>query len=183
MTKKLTPKEKAFVDNYIANGGNETQAAIEARYSEKTAKQTGYENLTKPYIKEALEEIRKDLRKIAELQGITPEAILRQYALIASSSVLDIMTWNESGVSLLNSDDLTPEQAATIQEVSQTENQAGCSMRIKQYSKLAALDKLSHILGLDREVLTIEHVISDPKAEIDKLVEQGKRQRITKKDK
>lgn len=46
----LTPKMKAFCDAYIANGGNATQAAIEAGYSKKTAYATGHENLRKPQI-------------------------------------------------------------------------------------------------------------------------------------
>lgn len=37
----LTPKQKAFCDAYIENGGNATQAAITAGYSEKTAYSQG----------------------------------------------------------------------------------------------------------------------------------------------
>ncbi len=46
---KLTPKQKAFADNYIKLG-NATEAAKEAGYSEKTARFIGAENLTKPNI-------------------------------------------------------------------------------------------------------------------------------------
>lgn len=38
---KLTPKQQAFADEYIINGGNATQAAIKAGYSKKTAEVTG----------------------------------------------------------------------------------------------------------------------------------------------
>ncbi len=51
---KLTPKQDAFVKAYLLNGGNATQAAIEAGYSEKTAQQVGSENLLKPVIKESI---------------------------------------------------------------------------------------------------------------------------------
>lgn len=47
---KLTPKQQAFCDYYIASG-NATEAAIKAGYSEKTARSVGSENLTKPDIK------------------------------------------------------------------------------------------------------------------------------------
>ncbi|QKS73267.1 terminase small subunit [Paenalkalicoccus suaedae] len=47
---KLREKQKRFAEKYIELG-NATQAAIEAGYSKKTAKETGYENLTKPHIK------------------------------------------------------------------------------------------------------------------------------------
>ena len=47
---KLTPKQRAFCDYYIESG-NATESAIRAGYSKKTAKETGYENLTKPHLK------------------------------------------------------------------------------------------------------------------------------------
>mgnify|MGYP003661019978 CR=1 FL=1 len=55
----LTPKQDAFVKAYLLNGGNGTQAAIDAGYSEKTAKAIGSENLTKPDVKAAIDEHRK----------------------------------------------------------------------------------------------------------------------------
>lgn len=49
-------KQDAFVKAYLLNGGNATQAAISAGYSEKTAKTIGQQNLTKLDIKQAIEE-------------------------------------------------------------------------------------------------------------------------------
>ena len=46
---KLTPKQKAFADEYLICG-NATQAAKKAGYSEKAARQIGTENLAKPSI-------------------------------------------------------------------------------------------------------------------------------------
>ncbi len=56
---KLTPKQDAFIKSYLLNGGNATQAAIDAGYSEKTAQVIGSENLLKPIIKKAIEEHQK----------------------------------------------------------------------------------------------------------------------------
>lgn len=56
---KLTPKQDAFVKAYLLNGGNATQAAIKAGYSEKTAKSIGQENLTKPDVQKAIAEHQK----------------------------------------------------------------------------------------------------------------------------
>lgn len=56
---KLTHKQDAFVKAYLLNGGNATQAAITAGYSEKTAQQVGSENLLKPVIKESIQEHQK----------------------------------------------------------------------------------------------------------------------------
>ena len=60
---KLTPKQKAFVREYKKNGGNGTQAAIKAGYSEKTARKIASENVTKPDIKEALAQEEKKLQE------------------------------------------------------------------------------------------------------------------------
>ena len=46
----LTPKQKAFADEYIKNGGNATDAARKAGYAERSARDIGNENLTKPHI-------------------------------------------------------------------------------------------------------------------------------------
>lgn len=60
---KLTPKQKAFVREYKKNGGNGTQAAIKAGYSENTADVIATENLRKPSIREALKQEEKKLQE------------------------------------------------------------------------------------------------------------------------
>lgn len=61
--KDLTDKQIRFCEEYIRDW-NGTRAAIAAGYSEKTAKQIATENLSKPYLKEYIEEIQSDLKKI-----------------------------------------------------------------------------------------------------------------------
>lgn len=59
----MTEKQKRFCDFYIETG-NAKEVAIRAGYSEKTAKQIGQENLTKPdlraYIDERLAELKNE---------------------------------------------------------------------------------------------------------------------------
>ena len=50
----MTPKQKRFCDEYLIDL-NATQAAIRAGYSKKTAQAIGTENLTKPLLKEYIE--------------------------------------------------------------------------------------------------------------------------------
>ena len=52
---KLTAKQQRFCDEYLIDL-NATQAAIRAGYSAKTAKVIGAENLTKPAIREYIDE-------------------------------------------------------------------------------------------------------------------------------
>ena len=61
---KLTAKQKRFCDEYLIDL-NATQAAIRAGYSKKTARAIANENLTKPaikeYINQRMEEKEKEL--------------------------------------------------------------------------------------------------------------------------
>lgn len=75
----LTPKQQRFVDEYLIDL-NATQAAIRAGYSEKTAKEIGSENLTKPNIAKAIQEAQENLSNKTQLtvdmvvQGLLKEA-------------------------------------------------------------------------------------------------------------
>jgi phage terminase small subunit len=53
----LTKKQQKFIEEYFVCGMNATQAAINAGYSEKTARSIGHENLTKPDIKAEIDRI------------------------------------------------------------------------------------------------------------------------------
>lgn len=69
---KLTPKQQVFCEEYVANGGNATAAAISAGYSHKTAYSMGSENLTKPEIRDRIEELARPQRekRIATAQDL-----------------------------------------------------------------------------------------------------------------
>lgn len=69
----LTPKQARFVAEYLVDL-NATQAAIRAGYSEKTARQAGSENLSKPDIQEAIEEAQQARSKRT---GIDQDEVVR----------------------------------------------------------------------------------------------------------
>ena len=68
---KLTEKQKRFADEYIISG-NATQAAIKAGYSKKTARFVAAENLTKPNIKNYIDErlAKLESKRIANAQEV-----------------------------------------------------------------------------------------------------------------
>jgi phage terminase small subunit len=68
----LTDKQTRFIAEYLIDS-NATKAAIRAGYSEKTAKEIGCENLTKPNI---AAEIAKRQEKLADKLEITAEYVL-----------------------------------------------------------------------------------------------------------
>ena len=65
-TNKLTPKQKAFVDEYLICR-NGALAARRAKYSEKTARQMATENLSKPVIRAAIAAIEAKMSEKLEL--------------------------------------------------------------------------------------------------------------------
>lgn len=65
---KLTPKQQAFVDEYLLDF-NATQAAIRAGYSKHTAAEIAHENLRKPQIQAALAEAFKKRREKLQLEA------------------------------------------------------------------------------------------------------------------
>lgn len=66
---KLTDKQKMFCVEYVTDW-NATRAAIAAGYSEKTAQVIGSENLSKPIISQYIEDIQKDLSKLAGVSAL-----------------------------------------------------------------------------------------------------------------
>ena len=72
MEKRLTPKQKAFCEEYLIDL-NATQAAIRAGYSAKTAGVIADENLKKPYIKDF---IAQKLEKISSSRIATAQEVL-----------------------------------------------------------------------------------------------------------
>jgi len=79
---KLTEKQNAFVDAYVANGGRGTQAARDAGYADKSAHVEANRLLKNPLI---LQEIYR--RTVMELGASAPQALatVRELAVSAKS--------------------------------------------------------------------------------------------------
>lgn len=77
---KLTPKQKAFADEYLICG-NATEAAKKAGYKEKAAYAMGAENLKKPQISAYITERQKQIEdsRIADIKEVMEfySAVLR----------------------------------------------------------------------------------------------------------
>lgn len=67
----LTPKQKAFADEFL-KCGNATESAKRAGYSERSARQMGTENLSKPSISSYIQERQKQIddERIADIAEI-----------------------------------------------------------------------------------------------------------------
>jgi phage terminase small subunit len=80
----LTDKQQAFVREYVVDH-NATQAAIRAGYSPHTAHASGWENLRKPEIRNAVDEYEANL---ADEIGITKQWILDNLRTVADKALI-----------------------------------------------------------------------------------------------
>lgn len=83
----LEPRQQRFVQEYLVDL-NATQAAIRAGYSEKSARQMGTENLSKPSIQAAISQAQKDR---AERIGITADRALQEVWNIATADMRELV--------------------------------------------------------------------------------------------
>lgn len=83
-----TDKQAAFVREYVKDW-NATQAAIRAGYSESTANVIGSENLSKPYIRAAIE---RRLTQIAAVAEVDTAMIVRELVDVATADPRDLVS-------------------------------------------------------------------------------------------
>jgi len=142
--KKLTEKQRLFVAEYCKDF-NATQAAKRAGYSERTAGQTGHENLKKPEIQDA---VREAVEGYLQKAQITTERVFEEYRRVAFSTITGFLSFGPNGVTWKDSAELTEEDAACIAEVSETVSEGGRTRRFKLHNKLSALGDLAKIMGM-----------------------------------
>lgn len=83
----LTAKQQRFVDEYLIDL-NATKAAVRAGYSEKTARQAGAENLSKPVIAQAIE---KAIQARSARVEIDQDWVLKRWVEIADTDVRELV--------------------------------------------------------------------------------------------
>lgn len=143
---KLTDKQRRFCEEYVVDW-NGTRAAIAAGYSEKTAKQIATENLSKPYLREYIDEIQKDLSK---LTGVTATRNILELKKIAYSS---ITSFKKDWMTEKEFNDLTEEQLACISDIQYqtrtTKEGTETIVRFKLHDKQRAIEILNKMLGFN----------------------------------
>ena len=144
-TRKLTPKQAAFVEEHAIDM-NATQAAIRAGYSAKTAGWIGPQLLAKTHIAEAIAKARVDRSIRTE---VTADRVIQELARIAFADPRKLFTPEGTLKPLDQIDDDT--RGALAIEVFQGTDADGnptFSRKVKFADKLVALDKLARHLGM-----------------------------------
>ena len=89
----LSPKMQRFCEEYIKDL-NGTQAAIRSGYSEKGASVRGSELLAKSNIQDRIAELARD---VTSRNGVTPQRILQELAMLGFSRIDDYIAIEEGG--------------------------------------------------------------------------------------
>jgi len=140
----LTPRQERFCREFVIDL-NGMQAAIRAGYSEQYAAKNTRKLLDKPGVQARLAELQSKTIKKLE---ITAERVLQEFAKIAFADPRCVMEWDEHGILVKPSSELTDDQAAAVAEISQTVTKDGGTMKVKLHDKVAALNALGRHLAL-----------------------------------
>jgi phage terminase small subunit len=146
-TGSLTPLQQRFVAEYLVDL-NGTRAAVRAGYSERSASTMASRLLGRPAIAAVIAE---GIDARAARARVTADRVIDEYARIAFSDMRRFVEWGPGGVSLRQSGCLTPEESASVAEVSETKTANGGTVKFKLHDKRAALDALAKHLGLFRD--------------------------------
>lgn len=183
MNNELTPKQKAFCDEYMIdmNATRAYKKVYKTCKSDTTAGQNGSRLLKNAKVKAYLD---KKLKKRADKAEIRSEDTIREINNLAKADITDIMKLvrERSGRLKLHIEDfnnLPKEVTCAIQSIKQLKDG---SVEIKLYDKTKALDMLSKIQGLYDEQQKVEVVtevnVNNPYANLTqdqliKLAEMG----------
>lgn len=140
----LTAKQQMFVKEYLVDL-NATQAAIRAGYSEKTAKEMGYELLTKPHVQVA---IQAAMGKRAKKTEITAEKVLEQLARIAFANIGEFVEINGNTVTIKPFEQV---DGTVLSEVAETQS----GLKVKLNDKMKALELIGRHLGMFNDKLNV----------------------------
>ena len=152
---KLTNKQQKFVDEYLIDL-NATQAAIRAGYSPISARQIADKNMSKDYIKIAID---KELADRSKRTGINQDRVLQELAKIAFLNPSDVINMRTASVNQdASRDDLSCIASVKI-KTSTSEFGDSIEREIKTYDKLKALDLICRHLGMFNDKIKVEGVI------------------------
>jgi phage terminase small subunit len=144
-------RRAAFVDGFLSNGHNATQAAITAGYSRKTAYSTGQRLLKHVEISGQLAERARD---VAEASDLEAKRELREAGRLSRSDVRRIFRADGTLKDPHEWDDDTAAAIASIEVIEQFEGTgedrklSGYLKKVRLWDKNAALEKTIKHLGL-----------------------------------
>jgi phage terminase small subunit len=157
---RLTKRQKRFCEEYVIDF-NATQAYFRAGYSvksEKAAGTEGYKLLKNPGIQAYIKKLQQER---SERTQITADRVLQEYARLGFSDITQVASFDDNGVTLKSSSNLTEDVTAAIADViSETTNSTDPSgnttsyakKRVKMHDKVRALEMLARHTGIAHDL-------------------------------
>jgi phage terminase small subunit len=143
---KLNQKQILFVQEYLIDL-NATQACIRAGYSEKTSRQMGTENLSKPAIQKAIAEAMEARMNRIE---ITQDAVLQE---IAKTAFMDIGGMFNENNELLPINEIPENLRRAIGSFEVSKTMVGSETLVEEtLKKVRLLDKTKNLELLGRHL-------------------------------
>lgn len=138
----LTAKQEMFCREYLLDL-NATQAAIRAGYSVASAKQAGYENMTKPDLQQRVSELMQERN---ERNKIDADYVLRRLSEIDQMDVMDILAENGELKPVREWPKVwrTTLSGMDVSEINTSEGAAGLLKKIKWPDKVKNLELLGN---------------------------------------
>ncbi|MBF0561099.1 MAG: terminase small subunit [Alphaproteobacteria bacterium] len=150
---KITPKQRAFVDAYLANGGKGSPAYRSAYGTSANPRMVANEasKLVKhPDIALVIFECqRRASKKLNDRYQVSADTVLGTLARLMSYDVRDIAEWDEHGnLRLKTSDQIDGDAMVAITEISRVSNGNGNRVSVKLADRKSAAVELGRHLGL-----------------------------------
>lgn len=162
----LTPKQREYCKNFVVNGGIKAKALREAGLGPGYAWTPAFKN--NKYIPIYIEQLRKEF---LEMGGETPEdsdsyadylkkvgskLILKRHMDIINFRFNRAAKWDKSGLDIIDSDLLSPEDLAAIKEVTIEKTEYGgrnprttIKARVIPYDANTSMKEVREMLGID----------------------------------
>jgi phage terminase small subunit len=146
---KLSQKQQLFIEEYLIDL-NGTQAAIRAGYNPNTARQIAAENLTKPYIRKAID---KAIADRSRRTGINQDRVILELARLAFVNPLDVINLNDATVyGEANRDDVAAIASVKVKTMYAPKGKV-IEREVRFYNKLHALELIGKHLGMWKDSL------------------------------
>jgi phage terminase small subunit len=146
------PRQEAFCQAYLTNGGQATRAAIEAGYSVRSAPGQGSKLLHRKDVQERIEQMRSSIRYD---HSVTVARVLKEYARLGyfdlrrlfdpEGHLLPVREWDDDSAACIASVD-----------VHQVPGKPDRIVRIRAGDKKGALDAMARTLGMFKDSVSLD---------------------------
>lgn len=138
----LNDRQRAFVDAYLANGFNATQAAIAAGYSPQSARTRGYDLVRNP-------DIRAHIDAHLEACGASRDKVLQELTDLAFKADMRLFEGLAAGRTL---EELHAEGVDTrmVKKLVVRSGEKESQTSVELYDRQRAIEQLAKVMGLEK---------------------------------